>query len=814
MADEPREDAQPDLTGEQALGVTGVDSAGQAEPGPETVSAEPALDAGPMQTERLERGALDEAAFGVPVDLLAADTPAGRSEPITLYSDGPGAGEAEEGGPGADGMAPLAESGVSGPDLDETDPDKKDLGETDPGETDPGEADSGGTASWDEAGVGVTDLGGTALWDEPGIGEVGPDEIDLDEADPGGTASWDEPGGGGTRLGETDLRETDTGELAVVGVPGRSRLNDTRPLPVSRSGRPIRPGRVAGRGRRRARWIVPSVIVLLLAAAYVGASYYLANRVPRGASVAGVEIGGLTDAAAVDRLRAELDPKSKQTVDVVIGPQEAVFDPVIAGLSFSPEETVASVAGLSFNPARIWDHIGGIGPVPPAVGVNHQTLEAYVADLAAQTVVEPVDGTLTVASGEVVTTEPAVGMSLDSAAALKQIQADYLAKAGPWQLPASLTEPRIGQEQLDQAVAAIADPLLSGPVDVVIAEATVEIPVTAVAQAALIGPADDAAEGLALDWDSQLLAQAVSQRLPAGVETNAEDARFVFVDGQPVIEDGRQGLKIDADQLAEAMTTAALATGDDRVAAIELIAVDPESERAELEQLGVEEVISRFETQATNSPDRTKNLRKAAEMVTGMLVKPGQTFSLDQALGHRSLETGWFDAGVVVSGVSQSGIGGGLSQFSTTLYNAAHLAGMVDVEHQPHANYFSRYPAGREATLWEGEIDNKFKNDTPYGVVLSAGVTDSLTVWVELWSTKYWTVEAEIGQPYGYVAPRTIQSTRADCQPQTAGSSGFEVDYWRVKTDPDGNAQEQETWHWRYDPMNTIICKRPGNADD
>jgi vancomycin resistance protein YoaR len=147
-----------------------------------------------------------------------------------------------------------------------------------------------------------------------------------------------------------------------------------------------------------------------------------------------------------------------------------------------------------------------------------------------------------------------------------------------------------------------------------------------------------------------------------------------------------------------------------------------------------------------------------------------------------------------------------LSQFSTTLYNASHLAGMVDVSHTPHSNYFSRYPMGREATLWEGQIDNQFKNDTPHGVVLRAGVTDSLRVWVELWSTKYWAVEAEIGEPYSYTAARTVESAKPDCTPQAAGSSGFQVDYWRVKTAPDGAAQPKEEWHWRYDPMNGIVC--------
>jgi hypothetical protein len=86
-------------------------------------------------------------------------------------------------------------------------------------------------------------------------------------------------------------------------------------------------------------------------------------------------------------------------------------------------------------------------------------------------------------------------------------------------------------------------------------------------------------------------------------------------------------------------------------------------------------------------------------------------------------------------------------------------------------------------------------------------VTDSLRVWVELWSTPYWEVEAEIGEPYSFVPPTTRESAGPDCQPQAAGAAGFQVDYWRIKTNPDGEAQPKEDWHWRYDPMNGIVCR-------
>jgi vancomycin resistance protein YoaR len=574
--------------------------------------------------------------------------------------------------------------------------------------------------------------------------------------------------------------------------------------------------RALRRSRRRKlrRALIPLVItVAVLGGGYVGAAYYFADLVPKDITVAGVEIGGLTSQEAVAKLDQELDTLSKAPIHATLGEQDVVIDPLVAGLSFSAESTVRPLVGLDFRPARLWEHITGLGPVKPAVVVDSTALDTHLSDLAAQWDVPPVDATLSVATGAVVTTPPASGLSLDVTTASSYVRDNYLVTSQPWTLPTVATLPLVDQAELDRAVTEIAEPLLSGPVTVSVGDTTFELSVGELAAAAFILPVSDAvrpdgAEGpLALSWDVQLLVAAAAQALPAGVTANPANARFVFEGDQVVIKDGTPGTALDPAGLAESVAKAALAEGSARVATAPLVTADPAEGRAELEKLGVKEVVGRFETQATNDYNRTRNLRKAAEIVTGMVVRPGERFSLDQALGHRSAETGWFNAGVVVAGVSQDGIGGGLSQFSTTLYNAAHLAGMVDVAHTPHSNYFSRYPMGREATIWEGEIDNVFENDTPYGVVLRAGVTDGLKVWVELWSTKYWSVEAEIGAPHSYVAPKTIESTAADCKPQSAGSSGFQVEYWRIKTDPQGAAQPKETWTWRYSPMNAIVCK-------
>src|SRR5690606_30864833 len=145
-------------------------------------------------------------------------------------------------------------------------------------------------------------------------------------------------------------------------------------------------------------------------------------------------------------------------------------------------------------------------------------------------------------------------------------------------------------------------------------------------------------------------------------------------------------------------------------------------------------------TPITADPDRNHNLALAAERITGTLLLPGETFSLVETVGPISAANGYRGAPVVVDGRLTDGVGGGMSQVATTTYNAAFLAGLEDVEHTPHSYWFSRYPEGREATVYEGVLDLKFRNTTPYGVLMQAWLADG-RLHVATWSTPYWEVE-------------------------------------------------------------------------
>ena len=116
------------------------------------------------------------------------------------------------------------------------------------------------------------------------------------------------------------------------------------------------------------------------------------------------------------------------------------------------------------------------------------------------------------------------------------------------------------------------------------------------------------------------------------------------------------------------------------------------------------------------------NITNGASKISGTLIRPGETFSLTDALGPIDAAHGFVEAGAIVSGEHTDAWGGGLSQISTTTYNAAFLAGFEDIEHRPHSEWFARYPEGREATIFTGTLDMRWKNNTPYGALVQAWV--------------------------------------------------------------------------------------------
>ncbi len=546
-------------------------------------------------------------------------------------------------------------------------------------------------------------------------------------------------------------------------------------------------------------------VVALLAVVYVGAAFLLSNRVPAGTEIAGVDVSGMSREDARAALVSLLSPRASEPVTVSVGEKEATVDPTVFSLKVDEKATIDSLVGFSFNPVRLWAHISGGRNLAPVLSVDEEALRAEIAKLATILNTEPVDASVAFSASDpanvsVNATQAAEGMSVDTEAAYKELSTNILSATQPIRLAATATAPAITDDIAAKAVEQ-GTILISDKVSVMVGEKLVELTPAQLASVASFTP-----EGSTLTL--ALTPQALADMVRAGASDVLKpgvDARVEIVDHTtPTVIPSEDGVGIDEADLAAKVLTAATSTN--RTASITPIAIPAAFTTADAQALGIKEVVSEIKTPLTSDSVRTQNLLVGTKLVANTLVKPGETFSLSEKLGDISPERGFTSSGVVTNGFNSTALGGGLSQLSTNTFNVGYLAGMVDVEHKPHSKHFSRYPTGREATLWTGQIDMKWKNNTPYGAIIDAWVEGGY-VHTKLWSTKYWDVTTTTSAPYNYVQPTTRHNPAADCEPMRAGEAGFTVRVQRTVSH-EGVVDPETTggYTWTYQPVDAVVC--------
>ncbi len=194
---------------------------------------------------------------------------------------------------------------------------------------------------------------------------------------------------------------------------------------------------------------------------------------------------------------------------------------------------------------------------------------------------------------------------------------------------------------------------------------------------------------------------------------------------------------------------------------LELRESDEMNDQSWLEERGIVELTGRFTTYYTPGQDRVSNIHRIADLIQGAVVYPGETFSVNDYVGERTEDKGFVDAGVIYDGVYSSDVGGGISQFITTLFTATFNAGMEFPEYQAHSIDISRYREGVDATISWPKPDFKFRNPNPYAVLLWPTVTEG-SVTVSVYSTAYAEVEwtNRYDTPRRYCTLRTTERSR------------------------------------------------------
>ena len=183
-----------------------------------------------------------------------------------------------------------------------------------------------------------------------------------------------------------------------------------------------------------------------------------------------------------------------------------------------------------------------------------------------------------------------------------------------------------------------------------------------------------------------------------------------------------------------------------------------------VESLGIVELVSEFTTNHGCCENRVINIHKISDIVTGYVMQPGERFSVNDYVGERTTEKGFVPAGSIQQGHLKDDVGGGVSQFATTIFNAAFFAGLEFDDYQSHTIYLSRYPFGREATINYPDVDLAFINNTPYGILIWVEYTET-SITVQMYSTKYWDVEQTDQRTWRSGACRSVETFRSRTNP-------------------------------------------------
>jgi vancomycin resistance protein YoaR len=419
-----------------------------------------------------------------------------------------------------------------------------------------------------------------------------------------------------------------------------------------------------------------------------------------------------------------------------------------------------------------------------------------------------VNASVTFEKGRPVLGEARAGSALDLDAAVGAVTRQWLGARSPVALEVRDVAPAVTQAEAEIALREIAEPAVSGPLKVSVGSASVRLTPRQFAPALSLQPGPSG--GLELLVDGPKLRKALLAAGDDAIGTAPKNARIELKGGKPVVVPGVDGVTIDP-ATVEASVLPALAAGGDRKATVKTKVTEPELTTAEAHKLGVKERVSTFATILTGDPLRTQNLRVAARTVNGTLVLPGETFSLNGVLGERTRAKGYHQAPAINGGRLVSDVGGGVSQMATTVFNNVFFAGLQDVYHKPHSFYISRYPEGREATVYWPSVDMKWRNDSRYAVLIQAWVDSR--VHVSFWSTKTWDITAGKGPRTNYRTPKTVYDSSDGCIAQ-APNTGFDVSVTRTFRRPGSSAVvRRQTFSATYIAEDRVVCGPKPKSD-
>ncbi len=577
----------------------------------------------------------------------------------------------------------------------------------------------------------------------------------------------------------------------------------------------------------------------------LGFQLLYAGRIFPGVSVAGVDLSGMSPSDAAVKLGQTLSYPI--TGKVVFRDRDRVWvaSPVQLGMVFDPSASaqaafkVGRSGGLFGALAGQIHSLGSGSDVAPVIIFDQRLAYTYLQSLAAEIDQPVAEASLHLEGTNVVATPGQAGRTLQLDATLLLLSGQLQSfRDGEVQLVVREDQPSI-MDVTAQADAA--RQILSQPLTLVIPNAqsgdagpwTYDVAVLAnmlsVQRVSDNGGTPQVQVGLNPNALRDMLVA-----IQPSVDQQPQDSRFYFDDASAqlvLIQSSRVGRTLDIDQSIRFINNA-LARGEHTVP-LQVIEAQPAvNDNATAAALGITQNIAEYTSYFYgSSAERIQNIQAAAERFHGVLVAPGEEFSMGQTLGDVSLENGFAEALIIYGGRTIKGVGGGVCQVSTTLFRTVFFAGFPINERYSHAYRVSYYEqtasgsvdsnlAGLDATVYFPLVDFKFTNDSPYWLLMETYVNvEARTLTWKIYSTPDGrSVTWETSGPQNVVpAPDPLFEENTDLDKNQMkqvdwAANGADVNVTRTVW-KDGAVYFQDNFQTHYQPWQAVCQYGPGTED-
>ena len=579
------------------------------------------------------------------------------------------------------------------------------------------------------------------------------------------------------------------------------------------------------------------ILILTIAVGLFQITYK--NKIIPGVAAYGLDLGGMSAEQARQALESQFTYDDDAVFTFRDGDNFWQMTAGELGVAFDAQTTAAQAAavGHSGNPVEdlidqslTW--LNGYA-IEPIVRYDQAIAVQRLAEMAAAINRTPQDATLVIDGFNVEATPGRSGRTLDVAATLNRLDTSILNLSAGGEIPLVINEtPPVAWDS--EAAARKARVAISAPVILVADDgfggslgpwtASVE----QIQQLLSIETVTNA-DGT-LSYDVTVDAEAYRpylEQLASGLLMVSKDARFHFdpAAGNLVrIQDAVNGRQLNIPETLSRLEQA-IFSSDNRVVPL---AFDYELPRYHNDvtagELGISELVSQGTTYYTGSPQaRRDNIAIAVSRFDGIIIGPGEVFSFNRYVGDISPEEGYVSGKVIVGGRTIDGVGGGVCQVSTTVFQAAFYAGFPIMERYAHGYRVGYYEAGEgvgmDAAIFTPDLDFRFQNDTEYSLLIEASmIPQQNAVQFRFYSTnpgRQVVKEGPIIRDETAAAP-TQYEVNEDLAPGQSlqvdwAAAGAYVEVTRVILDSNGNELKREIIASQYQPWGAVVQVPPGD---